>query len=332
MKILLSISAILALTLSTLAGPGVTYPGGNGPGEGKHIVLLAGDEEYRSEEAMPMLGQILAKHHGFKCTVLFSLDPDTGLIDPNNQVHIPGLEALADADLVVMLWRFRELPDEQMKLFADYYLAGKPFVALRTSTHAFSYSRNKQSPYAKYSFRSKEWPGGFGQQVLGETWINHHGHHGKESTRGVINAKVKNHPILRGVSDIWGPSDVYGIRNFPEDATTLVYGQVLAGMKPSDPPLAGPKNDPMMPVAWIRHHKNEAGTANRVFTTTMGASVDLASAGLRRLVVNACYWAVGLPERIPSESKVDYVSTYEPTYFGFDKYTKGLKPSDFEMK
>ena len=41
---------------------------------GKHVVLIAGDEEYRSEEAMPQLGKILAVHHGFKCTVLFSID------------------------------------------------------------------------------------------------------------------------------------------------------------------------------------------------------------------------------------------------------------------
>ena len=101
-------------------------------------------------------------------------------------------------------------------------------MGLRTSTHAFSYRRNTKSPYAHYHHSSREWPGGFGQQVLGETWINHHGHHGRESTRGVVNKRLADHPILKGVADVWGPTDVYGIRNLPENARVLLYGQVVA--------------------------------------------------------------------------------------------------------
>ncbi len=88
----------------------VAYEGGDGPGSGKHIVLVSGDEEYRSEEGLPQLGKILATHHGFKCTVLFPIDAETGEIDPGNQNNIPGLEALDDADLMVILTRFRDLP------------------------------------------------------------------------------------------------------------------------------------------------------------------------------------------------------------------------------
>ena len=40
------------------------YEGTEGPGKGKHIVFLAGDHEYRSEESLPELARILAKHHG----------------------------------------------------------------------------------------------------------------------------------------------------------------------------------------------------------------------------------------------------------------------------
>ena len=90
----------------------VVYEGTQGPGLGKHVVLVSGDEEYRSEEALPQLGKILARHHGFKCTVLFAIDPTTGAIDPNNQSNIPGLEALATADLMVIATRFRDLPDD----------------------------------------------------------------------------------------------------------------------------------------------------------------------------------------------------------------------------
>ena len=134
----------------------VVYQGNEGPGKGKHIVFISGDEEYRSEEGLPMMAKIMAERHGFKCTVLFAIDPKTNNIDPDNQTNIPGLENLKTADLMVMLLRFRELPDQQMKHIIDFTNAGKPIVALRTSTHAFSYSRNKQNPYAKYYAKLKK--------------------------------------------------------------------------------------------------------------------------------------------------------------------------------
>lgn len=329
---ILTLGLTLGLASSLQAGPGVSYRGQAGPGHGKHIVFLAGDEEYRSEEGLPMLAQILAVRHGFDCTVLFSTNPDTGEIDPNDQVHMPGLDALNDADLVVMLLRFREWPDAEMKKFVDCYLRGTPIVGLRTSTHAFAYKRNRKSPYAKYSFNSREWPGGFGQQVLGETWINHHGHHGVESTRGLINFEQRHHPVLRGVKDVWGPTDVYGIRNYPADAKTLLFGAVLKGMSPDDDMVSGPKNNPMMPVAWVRERVNEAGKTNRIFNTTMGTSMDLQSEDLRRLIVNACYWGLGMEAQISEDADVTYVTPFHPTMFGFNKYRKGMKPADFALK
>src|ERR1700688_41132 len=105
---------------------------------GKHIVLISGDEEYRSEETLPQLAKILATHHGFKCTVLFAIDLKDGTINPNETHNIPGLEALKTADLMVIFTRFRDLPDEQMKYIVDYVESGKPVVGLRTATHAFS--------------------------------------------------------------------------------------------------------------------------------------------------------------------------------------------------
>lgn len=311
--------------------PWVVYEGKDGPGKGKHIVFIAGDEEYRSEEANPMLGKILAVRHGFKCTVLFSVNPDDGTIDPVNQTNIPGLKALESADMMIMNLRFRELPDEDMKYIDDFVNSGKPIMGLRTSTHAFAYKRNMNSPYVKYHFRSKEWPGGFGQQVLGDTWISHHGHHKVESTRGVINEAFKDCPILKGVKDIWGPTDVYGIKNLTDDAKVLVYGQVLEGMKPTDKPVEGKKNDPMMPLVWLKDYTGNKGKTSRVICTTMGASVDLESEDLRRLLVNSCYWALDLGDKIPEKSNVDYVGKYEPTFYGFGKFKPGLKPSDHQL-
>ncbi|MCX5676711.1 MAG: hypothetical protein NTX87_17080, partial [Planctomycetota bacterium] len=119
------------------ADPWVVLEGKEGPGQGKHIVLIAGDDEYRSEEVIPQLAKILAAHHGFKCTVLFAVNKQTGEIDPATLDNIPGLDALQSADLMILFLRFRELPDEQMKRIIDYTDSGKPIMALRTSTHAF---------------------------------------------------------------------------------------------------------------------------------------------------------------------------------------------------
>jgi len=304
------------------------YEGKRRPGKGKHIVFVSGDEEYRSEEALPMLAKILAVHHGFRCTVLFAIDPETVSIDPQNQTNIPGVHHLETADLMVLFTRFRELPDEHMKYIVDYTNSGKPVVGLRTATHAFRYERNKNSAYAKYDFRSKEFEGGYGRQVLGETWVSHHGHHGRESTRGIINEEMKDHPILRGVEDIWGPTDVYTVRDLKGDAKVLVYGQVLAGMKPTDEPNS---NKPLMSLAWIKTYTGEQGKISRVFCTTLGASVDLENEGLRRLLVNACYWCMGMENKIPEKSKVDYVGKYSPTFFGFGKFKEGVYPSDFSL-
>ena len=325
-------AASLLSSQASAADPWVVYDGYDGPGKGKHIVLVSGDEEYRSEEALPQLGKILAKHHGFKCTVLFAVNPKDGLIDPVVLNNIPGLEALKSADLMIIATRFRNLPDDQMRLIVDYLDAGKPVIGMRTATHAFNIPAGKT--YSKYSFNSKEkgWEGGFGRQVLGETWINHHGHHGHESSRGIVAPGMEQNPIVRGCEDIWGPTDVYTVRlPLPGDSKPVILGQVLEGMKPTDKVLEGKKNDPMMPIAWTKTYRGANGQSGRVFATTMGASTDVASEGLRRLLVNAAYWCVGLEDKIPARANVALIGAYLPTPMGFAKHIKGLKPSDYAM-
>ena len=185
----------------------------------KHIVLVSGDEEYRSEEALPQLAKILSKHHGFKCTVLFAQDPDKpGIVNANYVKNIPGLDALDSADMMVLFTRFRALPDEQMQYFEDYLKGGKPLVGIRTATHAFNFDKDSTSNFVHYGNYyqgdKSEWTDGFGRLVLGEKWHTHHGHHKHQSTRGIIAEDAQDHPIANGIKDgeIWGPTDVYGVR------------------------------------------------------------------------------------------------------------------------
>jgi len=310
------------------------YKGTTGkPGNGKTVVLVSGDEEYRSEEMVVQFGRILAKHHGFDCTVLFAIHPQTLEIDPVMVTNIPGLEALQQADVAVFFLRFRDLPDEQMKHIDTYLQSGKPVIGIRTATHAFNI---KEGAYKHYSFNyngeKKDWQQGFGRKILGETWIAHHGAHGKEASRGVVAPEQKEHPIVRGCADVFGPTDVYTVRlPLPEDSVPLMLGAVLEGMNATDKPVQNEKNQPMMPIAWLKSYnietegKKVTGTA---FTSTIGSSQDFSSEGVRRMFVNAVYFLTGLESAISENAEVGIVGTFEPLPMGFGAFKKGLKPQD----
>jgi len=310
----------------------VTYEPKAGPGKGKHIVLIAGDEEYRSEEGLPQLAKILSQRHGFKCTVLFSVDAD-GTINPDAGGSLSNPAALDSADAIVMLLRFRHWDDAANKKFEAAVNRGVPLIALRTSTHAFN---GLKGPYEKWNFGNK---GGFGKRVLGETWVSHWGRHKVEACLGVVEPGAEKHPILRDTGQIFADSDTYEAYP-PADAKILLRGQVLKGMKPTDLPAdyikkrASDKqeqgvNAPAMPVAWTRELKNDAGKVNKIFTTTMGAATDLQSEGTRRLVVNSVFWGLGM--EVPAKANVDYIGEYKPSMYSFKGYKKGVKPSDHKL-
>jgi type 1 glutamine amidotransferase len=323
----LSLLALVLFAAPSFAAEPIVLQGKDGIGTGKHIVLISGDQEYRSEEAIPQLAKILAERHGFKCTVLFTIDKD-GNIDPNVP-NIPGLEALKTADLAIVFTRLLKMPDDQMQHIHDYLEAGKPIVGLRTSTHAFDNSGN--SKFAKYGNGSnvKGWEGGFGRVVLGEKWVAHHGNHGKEGTRGIVAPGQEKHPIFRGIepASIFGTTDVY-TANPPKESTILVLGEVTETLQPDSKAVSGKKNDPMMPVAWTKPYTVDGGKDGRAFCTTMGASQDLAFEGTRRLIVNGSLWALGLEEKIPAKTNVELVGEYKPTPFKFGGHAKGVKPAD----
>src|SRR4051812_44838848 len=184
-------SAFMLSAATVRADDWLTFMPKDNQGRIKHIVFLAADHEYRSEEGLPMLAKILSQKHGFKCTVLFPIGKD-GTIDPNDVKSLPGAEALDSADLIVMLLRFRAWPDDVMKHFVDAYRRSTPMIGLRTSTHAFQYPKRELTAYPSFN--------DFGNFVLGEQWVNHWGNHMHEATRGIIEAANKQHPLLRGVS------------------------------------------------------------------------------------------------------------------------------------
>ena len=324
----------------------------------KHIVLISGDEEYRSEEALPQLAKILSQRHGFHCTVLFAQNPEKpGIINANYGQNIPGLEALETADLMLIFTRFRALPDEQMQFIDEYLKKGKPVLGIRTSTHAFNFPPDSNSNYIHYSNGysgdKTDWQDGFGRLVLGEQWISHHGHHKHQSTRGILAQKNNDDGITNGITDgdIWGATDVYGVRlPLPGDAKPIVFGQVMNrkgayleddifyGMRPIDDELATtnneglPVNETPMPIIWTKSYQVPGGEKGKAFTSTIGAANDLLIEGTRRILVNGVYWTLNLP--VPRKADVTLVGDYKPTAFEFrtDAYweEKQLKVSDFK--
>lgn len=306
---------VLLIKLCTVnaAEPGHVIEGKEGIGKGQHIVFVTGEEYYRSEEGMSMFAKILSQHHGYKCTVLFAMDPITGFINANMANNIPGLEALKSADLMVVFARFRELPDADMKHIVDYVNAGKPVLGIRNATHAFRYSANSTSLYKSWDFQSKAWLGGFGQQILGDTWIAHYGKFQKEATLATVVSTQRNNPVLRGVADtIFCHTDVNSVERLMPKDLVLMQGQVLSGLNPMDPPVTDKRKDVRMPFAWFKTYTAPSGKEGRSFSTTAGASLDWQSEDLRRLMVNAIYSLTGHEKDIPEKSNVNFIGEYKP--------------------
>ena len=208
------------------------------------VVFVTGDEEYRSEESMPMLAKILQRELGCKVTVCYALD-SLGFIDPNNTKHIAGLEVLKTTDLMVLFTRFRALPDEEAKYILNYAESGKPIVGFRTATHAFRYENDSVRQHL-----NDDWP----IAVFGQKWITHHGHFSDGDgplTAVKIIESQNSHPILKGVQPFKAYSWLYHVHGagytLSGDSEPLLTGQSLRSNYSEN------KKFPMEnPIAWTK--------------------------------------------------------------------------------
>lgn len=313
---------MLALTILPVAAQ-ITYEGTDGPGKGKHIVFVASDHEYRSEEACPALARILAKRHGFKCTVLFGVN-GKGEITAGAS-DIKGLEVLKSADVMVIFARFLDLPDEQMKHIVDYIDRGGPVVGFRTSSHAFNIPKGKTYSKYSYNYNGDDYKKGFGHQILGNTWVGHYGKNHKQGTRIQLIPEQKDNPILRGVKDgaFCYAGGYNGVAH--EGFTVIANSQPMVSMK-KDAALDTKK--PPVPCTWTREYTAKNGTKGRVFHSTQGASEDQLDDNYRRMSINGIFWAAGLEKEIKADADISFVGKYQPTTFKMAGHAKGVKPSD----
>ncbi|MBK1832838.1 PVC-type heme-binding CxxCH protein [Roseibacillus ishigakijimensis] len=291
------------------------------PGQNKHVVLISGDEEYRSEESCPMLAKILSKRYGFQTTVLFAVNPEGNFIDNQYQKNIPGMEAVSDAEVVVIGTRFRDLPEVQLQPLADYLNEGKPIIGFRTSTHAFR---------TKSTTGNIEW-NNFGPNFMGEGWVNHYGKHKVQGARSEVHSEAAaEHVVMNGVGPIFAESDVYGINAVNDDnATILLDGIVTESLQPDSQDVTGKEPQP---AAWLREYTTPNGGKGQAFCSTFGSSCDFDDEDLRRLFVNVIFHFAGLD--VPEMADVSYIDPFQPSAYknhGNSNYYKklDLKPADY---
>jgi hypothetical protein len=257
--------------------------------------------------------------------VLFSLN-EKGEVDPtlpapfkepDRHHHIAGLEHMANADCVIWLSRFMRLPEADLQHFRSYFDSGKPLIALRTANHGLWRDMGYKVHGRSVSLK----------ELLGGTFMEHHGGWHRESTRGIVVPENQRHPVLIGVHDLWGTSDVYRCHNdkspFPEDCTLLVLGQPLLNLEPDAPPN---EQKEALPIAWVKTWKGNQGKESRIFHFTMGSAEDFANEGVRRITVNAVYWGLGLDSEAGASRSVAILGDYQPLKAGFNYEKLGVAP------
>tara|TARA_R100001143_G_scaffold63592_2_gene73084 strand:- start:23734 stop:24681 length:948 start_codon:yes stop_codon:yes gene_type:complete len=309
------IKLILLLSLSTTIGCQCeTEPSGDASNSSKHIVFVTGDEEYRSEESMPMLARILKNRYGFDVTVVYAISDE--FIDPNRLDNIPGLEVLAEADMMVMFTRFRKLPDHQLQHILDFAESGKPMAGFRTATHTFQYGEDHLNHHLDF-----DWP----QEVFGLPWISHHG--GENSTDVTIYEENSSHPILRGINPFHARSWLYHATTLHERSEPLLTGRAVEGAEPGGEHFGDPQT-----VAWLHNYQGNNGTS-RVFFTTLGHPEDFYNQNMRRLSIQGIFWAMGLEDQIPESGlDADIIGEYDPNPAGFgEQFKPDLRPESIQI-
>jgi type 1 glutamine amidotransferase len=230
------------------------------------IVILIGEDEYLTWETLP----------AFANAELRPLHDNVQIVhqDPNDKHRFPGIvEALSRADLLVLSVRRRALPKEQLDAIRAHLAAGKPLVAIRTSSHAFAVRGADQEALAKDPERA-EWTT-FDAEVLGGNYTGHFGSGVTTIVRPVPEAA--GHPILEGLDlrDFKSVASLYRTSPLADGTTLLLLGEI--------------PGDRVEPVAWTNQYgPNRA----RIFYTSLGHLEDFGHPVFRQLLLNGIAWTL----------------------------------------
>lgn len=229
--------------------------------DGPSIVFLVSEDplNYKATQTIPVFAEMLRNRYGCSCTVI------RGEGEPS-AFRFPGLEAIRDADLLVVFFRRRAPSDEQMGMIREYLAAGKPLVGIRTANHAFAVKKVAKG-HGKWDTFCSEVLGcgnhGYGPDALG--------------TDVRVAAGAADNPILANVKPTrWhGNGSLYLVKPIDKTAKVLLTGSV------------GDKSEP---VAWTRMYRK-----SRVFYTSLGYQDDFKLPQFTNLLVNGLFWAMDRP-------------------------------------
>lgn len=243
-----------------------------------HIVVLAAEDEYRTEVTLPNFAARFLRSGGnpslmappaelkdFKISWVFER--------ASNKYDLPGIEVVNEADLLLISVRRRPLPPEQLDVVKRYVEAGNPVVGIRTASHAFSL-REMPPPQGL-----ADWPN-IDRDVIGGNYKGHT----ENATNGLIKVVSGiSHPILTGVSteEFKSGGTLYLNTPLNPKAMELVRGRVEG-------------RDQQEPVAWTFPRED----GGRTFYTSLGHKDDFQQPAFQRLLLNSIYWSLGM--KIPS--------------------------------
>ena len=213
------------------------------------IVFIAGEYEYKSKETLPPFASELGREFGVETVMLQR--PDDEKVQ-----SIPGLEALRGADLAVLFVRRMTLPESELAEIRRYLEAGKPLVALRTSSHAF-----------------ENWKE-FDKEVLGGNYQGHFGNKLKTTVKAMNDAQ--RDALLNGVNEFISEGSLYKNTPLREGSKVLLMGSV--------------EGHPPHPIAWTHEYKG-----GRIFYTSLGHPNDFKQESFKRLLRNGIEWALREP-------------------------------------
>lgn len=228
-----------------------------------NLVFMIGEDEYLTWETLPEFAMKDVEPLGNHVTVIHA--------DAADKNHFPGLvEALKDADLLLVSVRRRTPLKEQLDAVRAYLAAGKPLIGIRTASHAFAL-RPKDTLIDDKHANWQE----FDPEVLGGNYSNHH--RGEDKTILTIAPGAESHSILKGIalSELIGNGTLYKNTPLAKTATPLLIGAI--------------PNQPPEPVAWTHRYGTKQA---KVFYTSLGHVDDFKEPAFRRLMLNAIAWTL----------------------------------------
>lgn len=225
-----------------------------------HVVMLIAEQEYETNASLPAFASHWLSE--YQTTFVFE--------DPQDRNRLVGIEAVKDADVLLVSVRRRALPPEQLDLVRSYVEAGKPVIGIRTASHAFSL-RNDDPPPGRVVWRE------FDRQVFGGNYTNHYGNALRATIRLADDIPADLTHLVRRIPagktfDAGG--SLYRVSPLADGSRVLIRGEV--------------EGESSEPVAWTFQRAD----GGKSFYTSLGHVDDFKGPVLPPLLANAIEWSL----------------------------------------